>query len=250
MMRGVKVLGETGMSDHKPVMMKIKSKVRKWRRQSEKRVPNIRYEKLKDENVKVQFKRKVREKWETRGDQIREDGTNWKMMSEVLTEAAEETCGKKTRQVANPWTIGHEEDLAYLTLQISAWVEERNRINERMRTRAESRRWQEQLEEARRRVKEARREMKIKLRELERAWWDEIIQRCEEASQRGDIGEMYSALKSLGDRKKKAAEGHNITTADFKEHFQQVSQDRYERGAEEIEEAVRGVKDLIETDFI
>ena len=248
MMRGVKVLGETGMSDHRPVMMKIKSKVRKWRRQSEKRVPNIRYEKLKDENVKVQFKRKVREKWETRGDQIREDGTNWKMMSEVLTEAAEETCGKKTRQVANPWTIGHEEELAYLNLQISAWVEERNRINERMRTRAESRRWQEQLEEARRRVTEARREMKIRLRELERAWWDEIIQRCEEASQRGDIGEMYSALKSLGDRKKKAAEGHNITTADFKEHFQQVSQDRYERGAEEIEEAVRGVRDLRETE--
>ena len=48
---------------------------------------------------------------------------------------------------------------------------------------------------------------------------------------------MYSALKSSGDRYKKAAKGHNVTTADFQEHFQQVSQDRYERGAEEIEEA-------------
>ena len=246
-MRGIKVLEETGLSDHKPVMIRIKSKVRKWRRQPEKRVPNIRYEKLKEERVKEEFKRKVDEKWDTRREQRSEDGTNWKMLSEILTEAAEETCGKKTRQVANPWTVGHEEELAYLNLQISAWVEERNRRNERMRTRAERRRGQEQLEEARRKVAEARREMKGRLRELEDEWWEEIIQRCEEASQRGDMGEMYSALKCLGDRNKKAAEGHNITTADFKEHFQQVSQDRYERGAEEIEEAVRGVKDLRRT---
>ena len=117
------------MSAHKPVMIKI-SKVRKWRRQQEKRVPNMGYETLKEENVEEQFKRELREKWDMIGDQIREDGTNWKMVSEVLTEAAEETCGKKTRQVANPWTIGHEEELAYLNLQISACVEERNRINE------------------------------------------------------------------------------------------------------------------------
>ena len=222
-MRGVKVLQETGLSDHKPVMIKIRSKVRKWRCQQMRRVPNIRHEKMKEENTKEEFSRRVSDKWETRGEQLREDGTNWRTMSEVLTEAAEETCGRKTRQIANPWTIGHEEELAYLNLQISAWVDERNRINARMRTRAGSRRWQEQLEEARRRVTEARREMKIRLRELEREWWDEIIRQCEEASQRGDIGGVYSALRSLGDRNRRATEGHNITTTDFKEHFQKVS---------------------------
>ena len=73
-------------------------------------------------------------------------------------------------------------------------------MNERLRTRAERKRWEEQMEEAKRRVTEARREMKVRLRELEKEWWDEIIRRCEEASQRGDFGEMYSALKSLGGR--------------------------------------------------
>ena len=29
-MRGVKVLEETGLSDHKPVIIRIKSKVKKW----------------------------------------------------------------------------------------------------------------------------------------------------------------------------------------------------------------------------
>ena len=80
-MRGVKLLAETGLSGQKPVMMKNKSKVRKWRRQ-EKRITNMKYEKLKEENIKEQLKRKVRKKWDTRGDLIREDGTNLKMMSE------------------------------------------------------------------------------------------------------------------------------------------------------------------------
>ena len=46
-------------------------------------------------------------------------------------------------------------------------------------------------------------------------------------------------MRSLGDRNRRATEGHNITTTDFKEHFQKVSQGRYERGAEEIEEAAK-----------
>ena len=75
---------------------------------------------LKEKYGREEFKGKVSEKWETRKDQIREDGMNWKMMSEVLPEVAEATFGKKTRPVANPWTIGHEEEVAFLNLQISA----------------------------------------------------------------------------------------------------------------------------------
>ena len=101
--------------------------------------------------------------------------------------------------MTNPWTIGYEKFLEYLNSQISAWVDEKNKINERMRTRAESRKLQKQLEAARRRVTEIRREMKVRLTELERDWWEYIILRYGEASQRGDIG-VYSALKSLKDR--------------------------------------------------
>ena len=74
--------------------------------------------------------------------------------------------------------------------------------------------------------------MKVRLGEVEGEWRDDIIQRCEEANQRGDIGGMYSSLKRLVVRNKEAAEGHNITTSDFKKPFQQVPQDRYERGAD------------------
>ena len=32
--------------------------------------------------------------------------------------------------MTNPWTIGHENFLEYLNSQISAWVDEKNMINE------------------------------------------------------------------------------------------------------------------------
>ena len=45
-MRAVKVLEKTGLPDLQPVMMKIKRKVKKWRRQQMRLVANIRHEKL------------------------------------------------------------------------------------------------------------------------------------------------------------------------------------------------------------
>ena len=178
---------------------------------------------------------------------MEEGKTNWKVLSEVMTETAMEVCGRKERMVANPWTIGHEEELAMLNLQITAWVEERNNIMERTRTRAGRQRWQERLQIVRERVGEARREMKNRLRELERTWWDEIIQRCEEASRRGHIGEMYETLRTLGGRDRKAQEGHNITTETFKNHFQKITEDRYEVDPQEMERTVEEVTDLRNT---
>ena len=244
-MRGMRVLEETGMSDHRPVRLELKKEMKKWR-QGKTRVPHIRHEKLKDQETKELYKRRIEEKWREKREGMEEGKTNWKLMGEVMVETAEEVCGRKTRQVANPWTIGHEEELAMLNLQIGAWVDERNRVEERTRTRAGRARWQERLEEVRGRVREARREMKNRLRQLEREWWDEIIEVCEEASRRGNIGEMYEALRKLGGRGRKAQEGNNITTEEFKDHFQKITQDRYEVEPQEIERAVEGVRDMRE----
>ena len=90
-------------------------------------------------------------------------------------------------------------------------------------------RWQERLNRAREQLKEARRNMRIRLRELEREWWEEVIRECEEASNRGNLVEMYGALKRLGNRDSKSRESTIITTEEFAEHFKEVSKDRYER---------------------
>ena len=44
----MRVLEETGMSDHRPVRLELKKEMKKWR-QGKTRVPQIRHEKLKDQ---------------------------------------------------------------------------------------------------------------------------------------------------------------------------------------------------------
>ena len=242
-MRGIKVLEETGLSNHKPVQLRITLRKKKWRQVGGRR-KQVRHEKLKDRRTQESFREKVREKMDMRRGEFVEESTNWKTIAEILTESAEEVCGKRTRQVANPWTVGHEEELSVLNLEICAWVEERNEMAGRTRTREGRRMWQERLNRAREQLKEARRNMRIRLRELEREWWEEVIRECGEASNRGNLGEMYGALRRLGNRDSKSREGTNITTEEFAEHFKEVSEDRYERTPGQIEEAIGAARDL------
>ena len=129
-------------------------------------------------------------------------------------------------QPLNRWA---REELSVLNLEICAWVEERNEMAGRTRTREGRRRWQEILNRTREQLKEARRNIRIRLRELEREWWEEVIKECEEASNKGNLGEIYEELRRLGNRDSKSREGTNITTEEFAEHFKEVSKDRHER---------------------
>ena len=54
------------------------------------------------------YKEKVRQMIQEQGEELREDGTNWKKAAEIMTTAAKEVCGVKTRQIASLWTEGHE----------------------------------------------------------------------------------------------------------------------------------------------
>ena len=128
--RRIQAMEETGMSDHRPVKLTIRSKVRRRRKIPEKRTPQITHERLKNREVKEEYKRKVEEKWREAEGERSEEGTNWNNISEILTQSAFEVCGRKKRQVANPWTIDHEEELERLNEQIKTQVNERNRTAE------------------------------------------------------------------------------------------------------------------------
>ena len=227
---------EKTLSDHKPVGVRIKTYLRKWRGQGGR--------KENREETKINYEERTREKMRERSDEIKEDGTNWKILTEVMVGAAEEVCGRKTRDIANPWTIGYEEELAVLSLEIEAWIDRRNELLSVMRTRHQRRLREVELNRVRNNIKEARKNMKRRLRQLEREWWEEIIVECNEASRSGNIGGMYKALRKLGQRGRKEQEGNTITTDQFKTHFQNVSKDRYEEDPQQIEEATQKVKDL------
>ena len=105
-------------------------------------------------------------------------------------------------------------------------------------------RWEEELRVAREEVARERRELKRNLREWERSWWEEKIEECREACETGRVGDMYKVLRSLGKRGKKAPESHHITVEAFKEHFQKVTEIRFEENPEVVQAAVEAARDL------
>ena len=75
-------------------------------------------------------------------------------------------------QPFGPWTFG-------VNLEICAWVEERDEMAGRTRIGEGRGRWQERLNSAKEQLRGARRNIRIRLRELEREWWEEVIRECE-----------------------------------------------------------------------
>ena len=103
---------------------------------------------------------------------------------------------------------------------------ELRRLDERREERVQAER---ELEDARMNVRECRRRMKRRLRDLEKEWWQEKIERCEEACAEGRVGDMYKILRELGVRGvRKAGRGGRLKANDFKVEFEMVSSERYE----------------------
>ena len=100
------------------------------------------------------------------------------------------------------------------------------------------------MERLRKEVKNAGGELKSRMRELEREWWREKINEYETACVQGRLGDMYKCLRKIGTKGKPEARGTTVTVNEFKEHFESVSNERYENDPSVIAEVVRGAKDL------
>ena len=90
----------------------------------------------------------------------------------------------------------------------------------------------------------ARRNMRQFLRRVEREWWRERIEECENACNLGRMGEMYKILKEIGRKEWKAPPSVGITVEEFKEHFEKVSEMRYEVDPAVIGRVIGEVRDL------
>ena len=215
---------------------------------------------LQDEGKKEEYAERTRQLLEEgEGD---ESLGEWERVSKVMVRAAKEVCGESERGVANPWVIGHEEEIDEMMARVNAAVDERNEcvtaLNARRRLRTRVRRnaglredvWMMALAvrvtRAKAKVREARKEVRRFTRRLERRWWQERIEECREACDRGRIGDMYKCLQKIGSKGRKAPESSRITVGVFKEHFERVSKDRYEEEPSVIARVVGRVEDLRE----
>ena len=219
----MRVMNEMSLSDHKPVIIRVKTKMKKWRA-SVKPMPNIKWETLRTGAAKEEFRRKTAALIE---DEEIGKSRGWTEISNILVKTAKAVCGVQPKTVENPWTIGFEEELGEIRQEINKWWEARRKATNPITSRI----FQTKL-------KRSRRRMKRRLRDLEREWWDERIAECEDAARRGDFGAMHSVLRKLGTRKSKPQAGHKITTEQFRAHFSKISEQRFENTPEEIQNAV------------
>ena len=241
--RGMSTVQDRTLSDHNPKIMTINTKLRNYRHGNiPRRRPQIYWEKLQDESTREAFV----EATTRRLDELPEGEVSWDSISSILVGAAEESCGRRRRTIANPWTLGREDTLRILHDSIATCVENRQRILERRVTRRNQLEWERDKQRADIELREARREMKANLRRWENEWWEEIISECAEACNDGRVGDMYRILRKLGCRGKGDIGVGNtqITNEEFKEHFAGVSRDRYERDPEQIDAALEEVQDL------
>ena len=120
--RRVNTVGEASISNHKPKKMVLELRQKKWRKANRKRVPWVKWEALKDEEVARRFPRPMGEKM---AEPVVEgpgagESTEWGKLAEKVMGVAEEVCGLKQKSVENPWMVGREEELAEMRRRMSA----------------------------------------------------------------------------------------------------------------------------------
>ena len=116
--------------------------------------------------------------------------------------------------------MGREDTLVTLHNNISRWVNCRNKALE------ENNRIAHKI--AKVKLQKARRGMKRKLRPIERAWWEDVLEECKTASETGSFGTVYSFLKKLGTRNLKPCKSTTLLCQDFKKRFSKVGKNTHE----------------------
>ena len=144
------------MSDHKPVVLKIRTKMKKWRAAA-KPQPSKKWEALRFLSKQQEFRRRTAELIEN--DEVGKT-RGWEEISEILTKAARDICGVQSKKVENPWIAGHEEQLHEMRTEINKWIAARNRAmtyNNQITKRI----FQRHLSKARRQMKRTLKHLKI-----------------------------------------------------------------------------------------
>jgi hypothetical protein len=220
-----------GVSDHVAKRMTIRLHGQHGRARS-RRAPQVRHERLRDPAVLEQFQQRTEQ-----AAQQWNEGTAWARVNADLLAVAREVCGEKEGTVESPWMVGREEESRYFQQQIrrlSEQIEDEGCPPERVA----------EYQEERRTV---RRQWKRRLVELERLWWEGVIEEAKEAEGRGDFGCMYRLLRRLGMRGWRGDKASDkVTVEQFRQQFMGVSAARFERRWAELEAIVEELPEEME----
>ena len=230
------------MSDHKPVEIKlkvtpIKPQTKKLMKMKQKnRQPNIKWERLMDDECANQFQEKTSERVEKCLNE--NGGMDWNLVEKILRETALEVCGKKTSQV-NPWMEEHHTEVEKLKENIREGLRKRNEIK-----RKATDEYDQSLIEAREELRQARRAYKNQLKEWEEQWWDQKAEECRIACEEGKMRVMYDLLKQL-QRRGEYNNAKNLllfSEETFKEHLEKITKERFEGNPGRMQQVIELVE--------
>ena len=259
--RRMYTVAEASLSDHKPKLIQIETKVKLPKRKREKKQPRIKWEMLKNPEHKTQYKEKVQQILEEREQENYDnlmnvnnnETTEWNDIVQIVNTAALEVCGEMEKHIENEWMIDKDTEVNIMRNRITTAINNRNDLTEQIRNgQNDPEGQQDQIEELIQRLneqkeelKEARKDLKRKTRQWEMEYWEGIINQCQEAADRGDAGTVYKTLKTLGQRGKTTAPNTTtLTKEDFRRQFKQISEKRFENNPEEIDAVLEEVTDI------
>ena len=186
-------VGEMALLDHKPKKMTLMLKKKKWRKAYQgRKVPLIKWEELRDEQVANDYRRKMGEALSVEQPEAGEVTSGWAGLTEKVVEVAKEVCGVRSKRVENPWMVGKDEEIVAMRRRVSGAVTRRNEMAVEVR---QGRETEQRLEERREEVRRERGEWRRTVRRWEREYWDRVVRECQEAEEVGNTGLLYKTLR-------------------------------------------------------
>lgn len=82
------------------------------------------------------------------------------------------------------------------------------------------------------------------MRSIEREWWLELTHKCKGVGYKGRIGDMHECLRKFGKKEVSTAENNMISRSEFKNHFESVSKEWYEKDASLLVSVSEKVEDM------
>ena len=138
---------------------------------------------LRNEDVANRYQQKVADKLRDL-DFEETDNTRWNEITEVVTTAAREVCGVQEKVIENPWMRDKDEEVRVLRARINGAINRRDTALENARN--DNIQNNDEVNDSRNVLKEARKDLKRKTREWEVEWWENILEECKNAGERGD----------------------------------------------------------------
>ncbi|XP_063727214.1 uncharacterized protein LOC134854786 [Symsagittifera roscoffensis] len=175
----------------------------------------INWDRLKEDKTSVSFQKKNKTEPKT--------GAGMGKAIQVVTKAGKKCCGLKEKKNL-PWMDDHKDEIQQYQEQITRETEEidNTRVDEQTRRRQNR--------------KGTRKRFKADKERWEEEWWLKVVEEAKAAERTGDIRKLYSALKRIRIKDSTTIEEKYFTPNEFREHFQKVSDQRFEREIHEIKE--------------